>query len=81
MVTGDLAVPRNNEHGPDGLRNITPYLDLCEAFGADLIRICMKKDEDIENIILYLAQFDIDGNEVDPEEVLAGLEASAEAAQ
>lgn len=47
MVTGDLAVPRNNNHGPDGLRNITPYLDLCEAFGADLIRVCMKKDEDI----------------------------------
>ena len=48
MVTGDFAVPRNDEHGPDGLRNITPYLDLAEEFGADLIRICMKKDEDIE---------------------------------
>ena len=47
MVTGDVAVPANNEHGPDGLRNITPHLDLCEVFGADLIRICMKKDEDI----------------------------------
>jgi len=47
MVTGDFAVPRNDEHGPDGLRNITPYLDLAEAFGADLIRICMKKEEDI----------------------------------
>lgn len=47
MVTGDFAVPRNDEHGPDGLRNITPYLDLAEAFDADLIRICMKKDEDI----------------------------------
>ena len=48
MVTGDFAVPRNDEHGPDGLRNITPYLDLAESLGADLIRICMKKDEDIE---------------------------------
>ena len=48
MVTGDFAVPRNDEHGPDGLRNITPYLDLAETLGADLIRICMKKDEDIE---------------------------------
>lgn len=47
MVTGDFAVPRNDEHGPDGLRNITPYLDLAEAFRADLIRICMKKEEDI----------------------------------
>ena len=48
MVTGDFYVPDNDEHGPDGLRNITPYLDLADAFGADLIRICMKKEEDIE---------------------------------
>ena len=48
MVTGDFFVPQNDEHGPDGLRNITPYLDLAEAFEADLIRICMKKEEDIE---------------------------------
>jgi sugar phosphate isomerase/epimerase len=47
MITGDFAVPRNDDHGPDGLRNITPYLDLAETFGADLIRICMKKDEDV----------------------------------
>ena len=48
MVTGDFRVPQNDEHGPDGLRNITPYLDLADGFGADLIRICMKKEEDIE---------------------------------
>lgn len=48
MVTGDFAVPRNDDHGPDGLRNITPYLDLAEAFQSSLIRVCMKKDEDIE---------------------------------
>jgi sugar phosphate isomerase/epimerase len=48
MITGDFAVPTNKEDGPQGLRNITPYLDLAEAFGADLIRVCMKKDEDIE---------------------------------
>ena len=47
MVTGDFAVPRNDEHGPDGLRCITPYLDLAESLGADLIRICMKRDDDI----------------------------------
>ena len=47
MVTGDFAVPRNDELGPSGLRNIAPYLDLAETFGADLIRICMKKEEDI----------------------------------
>jgi sugar phosphate isomerase/epimerase len=48
MVTGDFAVPKNDDHGPDGLRNITPYLNLAKTFGADLIRICMKQDEDIE---------------------------------
>ena len=48
MVTGDFFIPQNDEHGPDCLRNITPYLDLAESFGAPLIRVCMKKDEDIE---------------------------------
>ncbi len=48
MVTGDFAVPSNNEEGPLLLRNITPYLDLADALGARLIRVCMKKDEDIE---------------------------------
>ncbi|MDE0105755.1 MAG: TIM barrel protein [Bryobacterales bacterium] len=48
MVTGDFAVPSNNDEGPMLLRNITPYLDLAEDLGSDLIRVCMKKDEDIE---------------------------------
>ncbi len=48
MVTGDFAIPMNNDEGPQCLRNITPYLDLAAAFGADLIRVCMKKEEDIE---------------------------------
>ena len=47
MVTGDFAVPSNNDQGPALLRNIGPYLDLAETFGADLIRVCMKKEEDI----------------------------------
>ena len=47
MVTGDFPVPLNNEQGPDGLRNITPYLDLTELLGADLIRIAMKVEDDI----------------------------------
>jgi cytochrome c len=34
----------------------------------------LKKDEDIDNVIFYLAQFDADGNEVDPAEVLSGLQ-------
>jgi sugar phosphate isomerase/epimerase len=47
MVTGDFAVPSNTDDGPMLLRNITPYLDLAEGFGSTLIRVCMKKDEDI----------------------------------
>jgi sugar phosphate isomerase/epimerase len=47
MVTGDFAVPSNNDDGPMLLRNIRPYLDLAESFGAKLIRVCMKKDEDL----------------------------------
>ncbi len=47
MVTGDFPIPMNNDQGPDALRNITPYLDLTELLGADLIRIAMKKEEDI----------------------------------
>ena len=46
-VTGDFDVPSNNDKAPDGLRKITPYLNLAERLGADLIRIGMKKDEDI----------------------------------
>jgi sugar phosphate isomerase/epimerase len=47
MITGDFAVPSNNDEGPNCLRNIAPYLDLAETFGSSLIRICMKKQEDI----------------------------------
>jgi sugar phosphate isomerase/epimerase len=47
MVTTNFAVPSNNDEGPDLLRNIGPHLDLAEALGADLIRVCMKKEEDI----------------------------------
>lgn len=47
MVTGDYAVPENEAEGPGCLRNITPHLDLTEALECDLIRICMKGEEDI----------------------------------
>jgi sugar phosphate isomerase/epimerase len=47
MVTTNFAVPGNNDQGPELLRNIAPHLDIAEAFGADLIRVCMKKEEDI----------------------------------
>ena len=47
MVTGDFAIPQNSERGPGALRNISPYLDLAEAFPCGLMRICMKREEDI----------------------------------
>ncbi len=47
MITADFPVPENSAEGPLSLRRITPSLDLAEALGADLIRICMKKEEDI----------------------------------
>ncbi len=47
MVSGDFAIPENSESGPDALRNIRPHLDLAQAFGCDLLRICMKTEEDI----------------------------------
>lgn len=47
MVTGDFVVPENTEEGPQCLRNITPYLDLTEMLRSDLIRVCIKKEEDI----------------------------------
>jgi len=47
MVTADFDVPLNNEQGPNSLRDIRPSLDVAEALGCDLIRICMKTAEDI----------------------------------
>ena len=47
MVTGDFAVPENSAEGPNCLRDIGPYLDLCEDLGCDLIRVCLKTEEDI----------------------------------
>ena len=47
MITADFPVPENSAEGPLSLREITPSLDLAEALGADLIRICMKEEEDI----------------------------------
>jgi sugar phosphate isomerase/epimerase len=48
MVTADCDVPLNNEHGPDSLRNIGPSLDVAEALGCDLIRVCLKCEADVE---------------------------------
>lgn len=47
MVTADFNVPLNNEQGPDSLRNIGPSLDVAEAVGCNLIRVSLKRREDI----------------------------------
>ena len=48
MVTGDFPIPENHDQrGPAALRAIGPYLDLAQALGADLLRVCMKSDDDI----------------------------------
>ncbi len=47
MVTGDFPIPENTDEGPQALRNIGPYLDLAEALGSKLVRVALRKDEDI----------------------------------
>lgn len=47
MVTGDFAVPENSAEGPACLRRIKPHLDLCAALDCDLIRVCIKREDDI----------------------------------
>jgi sugar phosphate isomerase/epimerase len=47
MVTGDFAIPENTDEGPYALRNIEPYLDLAEALDSHLLRVALRKDEDI----------------------------------
>lgn len=47
MVTADCDVPLNNQRGPHSLRNIEPSLDVAEALGCDLIRVCLKTEDDI----------------------------------
>lgn len=47
MVTADFNVPLNNSDGPNSLRNIGPSLDVAEAVGCDLVRVCLKRREDV----------------------------------
>lgn len=49
MVTADFDVPLNNERGPNSLRDIGPSLDVAETFDCDLIRVCMKTEDDIRH--------------------------------
>ncbi len=48
MITADSDVPLNNDNGPNSLQNIGPSLDVAEALGGDLIRVCLKTEADIE---------------------------------
>lgn len=47
MVTGDFPIVYNNDEGPLCLRNIGPHLDLAVAFGAPLVRVALKRVEQI----------------------------------
>jgi sugar phosphate isomerase/epimerase len=47
MVTGDFPIPENTDEGPQALRNIAPYLDLAQALESRLVRVALRKEEDI----------------------------------
>ena len=47
MVTGDVALAANDDRAGQALRNIEPYLDLAELFGASLVRVMIKTPEDL----------------------------------
>ncbi len=50
MISGDFDIVYNNSRGPNCLRNITPYLDLADALGASMIRVCIKQEEDVAHV-------------------------------
>lgn len=47
MISGDFDIVYNNDEGPSCLRDITPHLDLAERLGAPLIRVCVKREDDL----------------------------------
>lgn len=47
MVTGDFDIVYNNDAAPSCLRRIGPYLELARAFGAPLLRVALKTEQDI----------------------------------
>lgn len=47
MVTGDFDIVYNNDDGPRCLRAIGPYLDLAAALGASMVRVALRKEDDI----------------------------------
>ena len=48
MVSGDFDIVYNNDHGPRCLQDITPYLDLAERLDTQLIRVCIKHEDDLK---------------------------------
>ena len=48
MVTGDFDTVYNNDNGPNALRNIEPYVRLAKNLGAPMVRVALKKENDIE---------------------------------
>ena len=47
MITGNIDIPANNERAGMALRAITPFLDVADDLGSDLIRIGMKAHTDV----------------------------------
>ncbi len=47
MVTADFDVPLNNDRGPCSLRDIDASLAVAEALDCRLVRVCMKRSQDI----------------------------------
>ncbi len=47
MVTGDFDIVYNNAKGPQCLRNIEPYLELAQQLRAPMLRVALKKTDDI----------------------------------
>jgi sugar phosphate isomerase/epimerase len=50
MVTGDLPLATNDANATAALRDITPYLDLAEAMGTDLLRVMVHSAQDIPHL-------------------------------
>lgn len=85
MISGDFPIVYNIDQGPDCLRNITPYLDLAEALGAEKIRVALKTEADIphaqsaadeaaERGLTLLHQCHIDSIFETVDEIVANLE-------
>jgi len=48
MISGDVDIVYNNDNGPNCLPDITNHLNLAEALGAPMIRVCIKTEDDVK---------------------------------